>query len=141
MLYIDSYLCFSEVSQSEVKSPEVVEDLGRHVGLHLLLQDAGGRAVRRQRSLNVGLLQDLSQLDPRLHVVWVLLRHLLQMTLVNRDSDTLRADSRHISEILVSCNVLISRYITKTIKYSDVLWRCLFFPDRQMSHRETQEFS
>lgn len=82
---IDSYLGLSQVSQSEVKSPEVVEDLGWNVGLHLLLQDAGGCAVCRQRSLNISLLQNLSQLDPGLHVVWVLLGYLLQMTLGSKD--------------------------------------------------------
>ena len=75
------YLGLSQVPQSEVQSPQVVEDLGRDVRLHLLLQDAGGGAVGRQRPLDVRLLQDLSQLDPGLHVVWVLLRHLLQVTL------------------------------------------------------------
>lgn len=78
-------LGFSKVAQSEVKSPQVVEDLRGNISLHLLLQDAGGCSVCRQRSLNVSLLQDLSQLDPRLHIIWVLLRHLLQMTLGNNN--------------------------------------------------------
>lgn len=83
VMYSISYLGLSKVAQSEVKSPQVVEDLRGNVGLHLLLQDARGCAVCRQCSLNVSLLQDLSKLDPRLHVIWVLLRYLLQMTLGN----------------------------------------------------------
>lgn len=75
------YLGLPQVAQSEVKSTQVVEDLRGHISLHLLPEDAGGGAVGGQRSLDVGLLQDLSQLDPRLHVVWVLLCDLLQMTL------------------------------------------------------------
>lgn len=86
-MYIDSYLGLSKVAQSEVKSTQVVEDLRGNIGLHFLLQDAGGCAVRRQCSLYVGLLQDLSQLNPRLHIIWVLLCHLLQMTLGNKDSE------------------------------------------------------
>lgn len=82
--YVNSYLGFSKVAQSEVKGSQVVEDLGGHISLHLLLQNAGGCAVRRQRSLNVSLLQDLSQLNPSLHIIWVLLCHLLQMTLGNK---------------------------------------------------------
>lgn len=69
-----------------MQSPQVVEDLRGNVGLHLLLQYAGGCAVCGQCSLNVSLLQDLSQLDPSLHIIWVLLCHLLQMTLGNKDS-------------------------------------------------------
>lgn len=86
-MYIDSYLGLSKVAQSEVKSAQVVEDLRGNIGLHFLLQDTGGCAVRRQCSLYVGLLQDLSQLDPRLHIIWVLLCHLLQMSLENKDSE------------------------------------------------------
>lgn len=82
--YVNSYLGFSKIAQSEVKSSQVVEDLRGHISLHLLLQNAGGCAVRRQRSLNVSLLQDLSQLNPSLHIIWVLLCHLLQMTLGNK---------------------------------------------------------
>ena len=86
-----SYLGLSQVPQSEVQSAQVVEDLGRDVGLHLLLQDAGGGAVGRQGPLDVRLLQDLRQLDPRLHVVRVLLRHLLQVSLlVEERTNTLR---------------------------------------------------
>lgn len=75
------YLCLSKVAKSEVKCPEVVENLRRNIGLHFLLQDAGGRAICRQRSLDVCLLQNLSQLDPGLHIIWVLFCYLLQMTL------------------------------------------------------------
>lgn len=75
------YLCLSEVAEPEVKSPEVVENLRRNVSLHLLLQDAGGGAICRQCSLDVSLLQNLSQLDPGLHIIWVLFCYLLQMTL------------------------------------------------------------
>lgn len=88
-LVMKPYLGLSQVPQPEVQGAQVVEDLGRDVGLHLLLQDARGRAVRRQRSLDVSLLQDLSQLDPGLHVVRVLLRHLLQVTL-SRQRDTIQ---------------------------------------------------
>lgn len=75
------YLCLSKVAKSEVKSPKVVENLGRNIGLNFLLQDAGGGAICRQRSLDVSLLQDLSQLDPGLHIIWVLFCYLLQMAL------------------------------------------------------------
>lgn len=145
MLYTNSYLGLSKVAQSEVKSPQVVEDLRGNVSLHLLLQDAGGCAVRRQCSLNVSLLQDLSQLDPRLHIIWVLLGHLLQMTLRKKDSELipdtyLRYECSQISKGLnktydYNCDkkkIISARYI---------LWQCLSFPDRQMLHRETPEFS
>lgn len=79
-----SYLSLSQVAQSEVKSSQVVEDLRGDISLHLLLQDAGGCAVGGQCSLDVSLLQDLSQLDPCLHIVWVLLGYLLQMTLTEQ---------------------------------------------------------
>jgi len=94
---MESYLGLSQVAQSEVKSPEVVEDLGGDVRLHLLLQDAGGCAVRRQRSLNIGLLQNLSQLDPRLHIVWVLLCYLLQVTLGNNSNASPIISLQHIT--------------------------------------------
>ena len=77
------YLGLSQVPQSEVESPQVVEDLRGDVSLDLLLQNAGGRAVGREGALDVGLLQDLSQLDPGLNVIRVLLGYLLQMTLQN----------------------------------------------------------
>lgn len=77
VLYIVIYLGLPEVAKSEVKGPEVVENLRRNIGLHFLLQDAGGRAICRQCSLDVSLLQNLSQLDPGLHVIWVLFCHLL----------------------------------------------------------------
>lgn len=87
-MIMNLYLGLSKVAQPEVKSPQVVEDLRGDVGLHLLLQDAGGCAICGQRSLNIGLLQYLSQLDPRLHVIWVLLCHLLQMTLGRKHRGT-----------------------------------------------------
>lgn len=77
VLYILVYLGLPEVAESEVKCPEVVKNLRRNIGLHFLLQDAGGRAICRQRSLDVSLLQNLSQFDPGLHVIWVLFGHLL----------------------------------------------------------------
>ncbi len=86
-MIMNLYLGLSEVSQSEVKGPQIVENLRGNIGLHLLLQDAGGCAVCRQRTLDVSLLQDLSQLNPRLHVIWVLLCDFLQMTLESRESD------------------------------------------------------
>lgn len=87
LLYVGGYLGLSQVSQSEVESPQVVEDLRGNVGLHFLLQDAGGCAVSGQRSLDVSLLQDLRQLNPRLHIIWVLLCYLLQVTLETKNSD------------------------------------------------------
>lgn len=71
------YLCLSQVAQSEVKSSQVVEDLRRNVSLHLLLQDACRCAVSGKRSLDVRLLQDLSQLDPCFHIIWILLCNFL----------------------------------------------------------------
>lgn len=77
VLYIAVYLGLPKVAKSEVKCPKVVENLRRNVSLHFLLQDAGGCAICRQCSLNVSLLQYLSQLNPGLHVIWVLFCHLL----------------------------------------------------------------
>lgn len=82
-----THLGLSKVAQSEMKSPQVVEDLWGNISLDLLLQNAGGRAICRQSSLNICLLEDLSQLNPRLHVIWVLLCYLLQMTLGNKDNN------------------------------------------------------
>lgn len=44
-VYTVVYLGLPKVAKSEVKCPEVVENLRRNVGLHFLLQDAGGRAI------------------------------------------------------------------------------------------------
>lgn len=79
--YIINYLGFPQVAKSEVQSPQVVQDLGGNVGLHLLLQDARRCAVGGQRPLDVSLLQNLCQLNPRLHIIRVLLCYLFQVTL------------------------------------------------------------
>lgn len=86
------YLCLSQVAESEVESPEVVENLRRNVGLHLLPQDAGGGAICRECSLDVSLFQNLSQLDPGLHIIRVLFCYLLQMTLWTKEN----GDCRHL---------------------------------------------
>uniref|UniRef100_A0A6B0UPR9 Uncharacterized protein n=1 Tax=Ixodes ricinus TaxID=34613 RepID=A0A6B0UPR9_IXORI len=65
-----------QVPHAEVQRSNVAEDLRRDVRLHLVLEEAGGRAVGRQRRLHIRLLQDLGQLDPGLHVLRKLLRHL-----------------------------------------------------------------
>lgn len=80
-----TYLGFFQIAEPEVKSSQVVEDLRWDISLYLLLQDAGGCAISRQSPLDVRLLEDLSQFDPSLHIIWVLLCYLLQMALKARD--------------------------------------------------------
>uniref|UniRef100_A0AAG5CPI8 Uncharacterized protein n=1 Tax=Anopheles atroparvus TaxID=41427 RepID=A0AAG5CPI8_ANOAO len=72
---------FVLVAQPVVQRGHVVQYLRRYVGVYLLRENAGGRAVCLQRSRQVVLLQNLCQLDPRLHVVRELFRHLFQVIL------------------------------------------------------------
>lgn len=88
-----SYLGFSQVPQSKVQSAQVVENFGGNVGLHRLLQDASGCAVSRQSALDVSLLQDLGELNPRLHIIWVLLCYLFEVTLNNQKGIRLTFES------------------------------------------------
>ena len=78
---LEALLSLVKFPETEVEAAHIVQNLRGHLRLHFVLQDPGGCLVAFQTLLEVGLLKDLSQLNPGLYVIWVLLCYLLQMAL------------------------------------------------------------
>lgn len=62
-----------------MKGSNIIENLWWDVHLNQVLQKLGSLMISWKGTLQVTALKDLSQLNPRLYILTVLLRHLCQM--------------------------------------------------------------
>ena len=69
-------LCCQVCRLPVMQCSDVVQDFRRDIGFNLLFQDFNSSRISVKRSMQVGLLQYLSQFNPGFNVIWKLLSNL-----------------------------------------------------------------